>query len=162
MIKELNKILEIETRLLTTFHLQTDGQTKQINQELEQYLRFFIDYRQRDWPEWLAIAEFAVNNKVYIVMKVSSFMANYGRELRMGVDIKKKEKVENTTKFVERMRKVQKEARTALKKAQENIKRQANKKRKERGQNNTEYKRFGIQEETDKKASGPIHGSICH
>ena len=52
-----------------------------MNQELEQYLRFFTEYRQRDWPEWLAIAEFAVNNKVYIATKVSSFMANYGREL---------------------------------------------------------------------------------
>ena len=36
-----------------------------MNQELKQYLRFFVDHRQKDWPEWLALAEFAVNNKVY-------------------------------------------------------------------------------------------------
>ncbi len=35
LIKELNKILGIETRLSTVFHPQTDGQTEQINQELE-------------------------------------------------------------------------------------------------------------------------------
>ena len=90
MTKELNKMLVIETKLLTSFHPQTDGQTEQMNQELEQYLRFFIDRRQKDCPEWLVLAEFAVNNKVYLAMKVSLFMANYRRELRMRVDIRKK------------------------------------------------------------------------
>ena len=39
-------------------------------------------------------AEFVVNNKIYIATKVLSFIANYGRELRMGTDIRKKGKVE--------------------------------------------------------------------
>ena len=84
LTKELNRMLGIKTKLSTVFHPQTDGQTEHINQELEQYLRFFIEHRQKDWPEWLASAEFAVNNKTHTVTKVSSFMANYGRELRMG------------------------------------------------------------------------------
>jgi len=45
LTRELNKMLGIETRLSTAFHPQTDGQTEQINQELEQYLRFFMEYR---------------------------------------------------------------------------------------------------------------------
>ena len=45
------------------FHPQTDGQTERVNQELEQYLRMFIDHRQEQWPEWLGTAEFAYNNK---------------------------------------------------------------------------------------------------
>ena len=117
LMKELNRILEIETRLSTAFHLQTDGQTEQMNQELEQYLRFFVDHRQKDWPEWLALAEFAVNNKAYMATKVSPFMANYGRELRMGGDIRKRGKVEKVIEFVERMKKVHEEAGVALKKA---------------------------------------------
>ena len=52
-------------------------------------------------------------------------MANYGRELRIGGGIRKKEKVESTTEFVERMKKVYKEAGAALKKTQEEIKRYA-------------------------------------
>ena len=48
MTKELNKILGIETKLSTSFHPQTYSQTERINQELEQYLQFFIDYRQKD------------------------------------------------------------------------------------------------------------------
>ena len=75
---------------------------------------FFVDYKQKDWLEWLAIAEFAVNNKVYTATKVSLFIENYNRELRMGVDIKKKEKA---TKFIERIKKIQKGVEVALKKA---------------------------------------------
>ena len=50
-------------------------------------------------------------------MKVLSFMTNYGKELRMGEDIRKKGKVKKATKFVERMKKVQKEIEVVLKKA---------------------------------------------
>ena len=106
LTKELNRMLGMETKLLTAFHPQTDGQTEQMNQNLEQYLQFFVDHRQKDWLEWLASAEFATNNKVYLAIKISLFIANYRRELRMGVDIRKKEKVEKTTEFVERMKKV--------------------------------------------------------
>jgi len=71
-----------------------------------------------------------VNNKVHTAMKVSLFIANYGRELRMGGDIRKKEKVESATEFVERMKKVHEEAGVALKKTQEKIKRYTDKSRK--------------------------------
>jgi len=81
-------MLGIETKLLTIFYPQTDGQTEQMNQDLEQYLQFFVDHRQKDWLEWLASAEFATNNKVHLAIKISLFIANYGRELRMGVDIR--------------------------------------------------------------------------
>ena len=116
LTKKLNRMLGIETRLSTAFHPQTTEQTERMNQELEQYLRFFVDHRQKDWPEWLASAEFAVNNKVHTTTKVSPFMANYGRELRMGRDIRKRGKVEKATEFVERMKKMHKKVGAALKK----------------------------------------------
>ena len=109
-------MLGIETKLSTAFHLQMDGQMEQMNQKLEQYLRFFIEHRQKDWPEWLVSAEFAVNNKTHTATKVSPFMANYGRKLRMGGDIRKKGKVESVTEFVEKMKKVHEEVGAALRK----------------------------------------------
>ena len=131
LTKELNRMLGIKTKLSTAFHPQTDGQTERMNQELEQYLRFFIENRQKDWPEWLVAAEFVINNKVHMATKVLPFMANYGREMRMGGDIRRKGKVESATEFVEKIKKVYEEAKVALKKTQEEIKRYADRRRKE-------------------------------
>ena len=131
LTRELNRMLEIKTKLSMAFHPQTDGQTERMNQELEQYLRFFIEHRQKDWPEWLVTVEFAINNKVHMAIKVSPFMANYSKELRMGGNIRRKGKVESTTEFVERMKKVQGEVEVVLKKTQEEMKRYTDRGRKE-------------------------------
>ena len=90
-----------------------------------------MDHRQKDWPEWLVLAEFMVNNKTHTTTKVLPFMANYGKEVRMGGDIRKKGKVESATEFVKRMKKVHEEAEAALKKTQEKMKRYADRSRKE-------------------------------
>ena len=52
------------------------------------------------------MAEFAINNKVYSTTKVSPFIVNYGRELRMGGDIRRKGKMEKTAEFAEKMKKI--------------------------------------------------------
>jgi len=62
------------------------------------------------------MAEFAVNNKTYLATKVSLFMAEYGRKLRMGVNIRRKGKVEKATEFAERIKKVQDEVGAVLRK----------------------------------------------
>jgi len=46
VMRELNAILGINSKLSTAFHPQTDRQTERMNQELEQYLRMFIDHHQ--------------------------------------------------------------------------------------------------------------------
>jgi len=47
-----------------------------------------------------------VNNKVHLATKVSPFIVNYDRKLRMGGNIRKKEKVEKVIEFVKRMKQV--------------------------------------------------------
>jgi len=44
LMRELNQMLGIESKMLTAFHPQTDSQTERVNQKLEQYLRMFIDH----------------------------------------------------------------------------------------------------------------------
>ena len=78
MMKELNSMLGIDTKLLTAYYPQTDKQTERINQELEQYLRMFINHRQEQWPDWLVTVEFVYNNKVQTSTKVLLFKANIG------------------------------------------------------------------------------------
>ena len=57
-------------------------------------------------------------------------MANYRKKLRMGVDLRRKGKMEKATEFAERIRKIQEEARAALTKAQKEMKKQVDRERK--------------------------------
>ena len=109
-MKKLNRMLGIETKLLMAFHPQKDRQTEHANQELEQYLRMFVDYRQEQWPDWLGTAEFAYNNKVNSSTKVSPFMANNGQNPRMGFEMRKKGKVLRVEEFAAKMKEIQEEA----------------------------------------------------
>jgi len=131
IMKELNNLLGIQTKLSTAYHPQTDGQMERINQELEQYLRVFIDHRQEQWPDWLGTAEFVYNNKVHTATKTSPFKANYGQDPKMGFEGKRKGKYKAAEKFIKRMRKIQKKAKAVLGKAQEEMKKFANRKRRE-------------------------------
>jgi len=129
LMRELNEMLGIKSKLLTVFHPQTDRQTERINQELEQYLRMFIDHRQEQWPEWLGMAEFVYNNKAHSSTRTSPFKANYRQDPRMGFEGRKKEKYAGAEKFVEKMKEIQEEAKAALRKAQEDMRKYADKKR---------------------------------
>jgi len=62
---------------------------------------------------------------------MSPFQINYGREPRMGFDIREKEKNEKAEEFVREMKERHEEARAALVKSQEEMKRQADRNRKE-------------------------------
>ena len=46
IMRELNRMLGIKSKMSMVFHSQIDRQTERVNQELEQYLRMFIDHRQ--------------------------------------------------------------------------------------------------------------------
>ena len=131
LTRELNKMLGIETKLSMAYHPETDGQMERGNQELEQYLRMYINHRQNNWAEWLATAEFAFNNKVYMATKSSPFQVNYEREPRIGFDIRKKGKNEKAEEFAREMKERHEKARAALVRSQEKMKRQADRSRKE-------------------------------
>jgi len=129
MMKELNNLLGIQIKLSTAYHPQTDGQKERVNQELEQYLRVFIDHRQEQWLDWLGMVEFAYNNKIHTITKTSPFKVNYGQNPRIGFEGRRKGKYEVAGKFVEKMRKIQEEAKTALGKAQREMKKFTDRKR---------------------------------
>jgi len=78
MMKELNNLLGIQTKLSIAYHSQTNRQMERINQELEQYLRVFINHKQKQWLDWLGTAEFAYNNKIHMATKILPFKTNYG------------------------------------------------------------------------------------
>ena len=63
----------------TAFHPQTNGQTEQVNQEIEVYLQAYVDHLQDDWAEWLSTAEFTLNNCEHSATKQTPFFLEYGR-----------------------------------------------------------------------------------
>jgi len=78
----------------------------------------------------LATAEFTFNNKIYIARKSLPFKVNYGRELRIGFDIRKKGKHVKAEEFVKEMKDRHKKAKAVLVKSQEEMKRYADRNRK--------------------------------
>ena len=91
----------------------------------------FTDHRQEHWPDWLGMAEFAYNNKTHSSTKVLPFKANYGQDPRMGFEIRRKGKYKGAEKFVTKMKEIQEEAKAVLGKAQEEMKKYADKKKEE-------------------------------
>jgi len=76
--RSLWKLLGTELRMSTAYHPQTDGQTERENRTLEDMLRAFVDYRQRDWDEYLVSAEIACNNSVQLSTGFSPYYLNIG------------------------------------------------------------------------------------
>ena len=57
----LRKTLGMKKGISTIFHFQTDGQTKRMNQILEQYFRLYTRKNKHKWVELLPTAQMAVN-----------------------------------------------------------------------------------------------------
>ena len=55
---ELYHLLDVKLHTSTAYHLQSNGQTERVNQELEQYPHLFCNEQQDDWDELLPDTEF--------------------------------------------------------------------------------------------------------
>src|SRR5262249_42398304 len=76
--KSLMQRLNIQSKMSSAFHPQTDGQTERMNRTLEQILRMYVEYNQKNWESLLPLAEFAINNHVSASTGYSPFYLNYG------------------------------------------------------------------------------------
>ena len=77
------------------------------------------------------MAEFVYNNKIHTATKTLPFKVNYGQDPRMGFERRRKGRYEAVGKFMEKMKKIQEKAKAALGKAQKEMKKFANRKRRE-------------------------------
>ena len=67
----------------TTYHPQTDGETKRGNQELETYLRLCTANKPEEWSNLLPMAEFAHNSATHSVTQKTPFFLIMGYEPRV-------------------------------------------------------------------------------
>jgi hypothetical protein len=122
LMKGVFERLGIEGATSTAYHPQTDGQSERINQELEQYLRIFCNYRQDDWVDYIAMAEFAYNNHVHSTTKHSPFYASRGYHPHAIITKIETSQVPKADELAERIQKLHGEIQSALRLSQERIK----------------------------------------
>jgi hypothetical protein len=105
----------------TTYHLQSDGQTECLNQELEQYVQLFTNERQDNWDELLPLAEFSYNNHIHSAMQHTPFILDTGRHPCMGFELNAEPSWKETAnEFIDRMSMLE-EAKLALQKSKDDM-----------------------------------------
>ena len=62
----------------TTYHLESDGKTKRVNQVIEDMLRMYVMDKPTKWEDYLHLVEFAYNNGYQTSLNMSSFESLYG------------------------------------------------------------------------------------
>ena len=85
-MKELYQLLGIKFGASTAYHPQTDGQTEQVNQELEQFIQLFVNECQDNWNSLLLLAEFVYNNHVHSSTQQTPFFLDTSRHPQMGFE----------------------------------------------------------------------------
>jgi len=122
--RELYRLLGIKLASSTAWHPQTDRQMERINQELDQYLRLFVNKWQDNWYDLLPMAEFQHNNHVHSATQQPLFLLDTGRLPHMGFEPQQNpSSLETANEFTERMRTTIDEAKSTIHKAQDDMKR---------------------------------------
>lgn len=73
-MQEVTRLLDINWKVLTTFHSQTNCQTEQVNQDIQRYLWMFTVDKGLHWIKWLFVAEFNYNITPYSSTNNSPFV----------------------------------------------------------------------------------------
>ncbi|XP_026459349.1 uncharacterized protein LOC113360010 [Papaver somniferum] len=71
---------KLKQDMSTSYHRQTDGQTKRVNACLENYLRCMTGHQPKQWVQWLTLAEWWYNTSFHTSLRMSPFKALYGDE----------------------------------------------------------------------------------
>ncbi|GJZ48707.1 putative reverse transcriptase domain-containing protein [Tanacetum coccineum] len=71
--------------MITSYHSQTDGQSKRNIETLKDMLRAYVINFGNSWDRHLSLIEFSCNNSYHKSIKVTPFEALYGRKCRSPV-----------------------------------------------------------------------------
>ena len=77
-IKSLSKALDMTLHFTIGYRPEGNGQTKQVNQMLEQYLQLYCNYQQDNWSDLLPLTKFAYNNTLNTTTGILPFFTNDG------------------------------------------------------------------------------------
>lgn len=131
--QELFRLTDTQLMMSSAYHPQTDGQTERLNQCLEAFLRCSSHATPAQWAKWLPLAEYWYNTSYHSALQRSPFETLYGHVPRhFGVPT-------DTTAGTPQLDTLLRERETTmallqqqLLRAQERMRRQADKRRMER------------------------------
>jgi len=75
---ELFSCLGTQLAHISSYHPQSNGQTKIVNKCVEGYLRCFVSDKRTQWFKWLPLVEWWYNTYFHTATKMTPFMALYG------------------------------------------------------------------------------------
>jgi hypothetical protein len=129
---ELFKQAGTKLKYSSAYHPQSDGQTEVVNRCVETYLRCLTGRQPKQWPKWLAWAEYWYNTNYHASLKTTPFQALYGRSPPMLVkgDVQLSA-VDEVNRLTAERNVALKEMQEQLLKAQDMMRSQANKHRRE-------------------------------
>jgi Integrase zinc binding domain len=107
---KLCKTLGIKQNISTAYHPQTDGQSEQTNQSLEQYLRIMCANDQHTWSRWLPLAQYVRNSWPSSTTKKTPY------ELILGYTptVYQPTRLSTVSGVTDRLQKIQEHRKTAL------------------------------------------------
>ncbi|CAJ2641126.1 unnamed protein product [Trifolium pratense] len=127
---ELFKKAGTKLKYSSAYHPQSDGQTEVVNRCVETYLRCLTGRKPKQWPNWLSWAEYWYNTNYHASLKGTPFEALYGRKPPILVkgDVSLSS-VEEVNRLTAERNEMLGELREQLLKAQDVMRSQANKHR---------------------------------
>ncbi|WVZ50456.1 hypothetical protein U9M48_001707 [Paspalum notatum var. saurae] len=75
---ELFRLADVQLRMSSAYHPQSDRQTERLNQTMETFIRCFVNACPSKWYDWLPLAEFWYNSSDHSSIGRSPFQALYG------------------------------------------------------------------------------------
>ncbi|KAK4388149.1 Transposon Ty3-I Gag-Pol polyprotein [Sesamum angolense] len=117
-----------ELKFSTANHPQTDGQTERVNALVEDYLRHYVSASQRNWVDFLDVAQFSYNLHKSSATGMSPFELAYGQQPTMPYEISVQRtsgKCPTAYRYARSKQELLDEAKDSLSKAQRRMKKYA-------------------------------------
>ena len=138
--RELFRLAQTTLSMSSAYHPQSDGQTERVNQCLETYLRCFVHSCPRQWVKWVPLAEFWYNTSFHSALQRSPFEVLYGHPPRhFGISASSVSAYVDVDAMMAERATMLDAVRQHLNRAQQRMKRQADKRRSERSFNVGDY-----------------------
>lgn len=131
--QHLFKLADVQLRMSSSYHPQSDGQTERLNQTMETFLRCFVQSCPSKWLQWLPLAAYWYNNCTHSAIGRSPFEALYGYTPRhFGVNASDAVAVPDLSQWVSKHHDMEELIKQHLSRSKERMKRHADKHRSER------------------------------